>query len=92
MTGGVRNEIAVLLRTARTQSGLTKKQAALALDVSETTLYQWERGNSMPPLDKAMLIAKTYGMTLSELVGDNPQQSDRLARLEARIEQLERDH
>jgi len=91
MNGGMRSEIAVLLRTARAQSGLSQKQARDAIGVSETTLYQWEHGKSMPPLDKAMLLAKTYRMTLSELVGDDPTESNRLAELEARIDRLERD-
>ena len=44
----------------------------------------------MPAFDKAIQLAELYKMTVSELAGDDQDASDRMQRLEERIDALER--
>lgn len=44
----------------------------------------------MPAFDKAIQLAHLYGMTVSELAGDDQTASDRFARLEERLDRIER--
>jgi transcriptional regulator with XRE-family HTH domain len=86
----MRNEIGKRLRAARVQSGLTQKDVSEALKINPSSLYQWERGETMPAFDRAIQLAHLYGMTVSELAGDDQEANDRYARLEKRIDALER--
>jgi len=86
----MRNEIGKRLRAARVQSGLTPKQVSEALQMNASSIYQWERGETMPDFDRAIQLAGLYGMTVSELAGDDQEANDRYARLEKRIDALER--
>ena len=86
----MRNEIGRRLRAARVQAGLTPKQVSEALQMNASSIYQWERGETMPDFDRAIQLAHLYGMTVSELAGDDQEANDRYARLEKRIDALER--
>ena len=86
----MRNEIGKRLRAARVQSGLTPKQVSEALQMNASSIYQWERGETMPAFDRAIQIAGLYGMTVSELAGDDQEANDRYKKLEERIDALER--
>jgi hypothetical protein len=44
----------------------------------------------MPAFDRAIQLAGLYKMTVSELAGDDQEANDRYARLEERIDALER--
>ena len=46
-----------------------------ALDVSDESVSNWKKGKSLPKLDVAMRIAKFFGITLGELVGENQNNS-----------------
>lgn len=47
----------------------TQEEVALALNVTRQTVSNWETGNAQPSIDKAIEIAKLYGLSLDELVG-----------------------
>ena len=85
------DELAVSLRKARVVAGATIRDAAAALGVSERTLYAWEKGEAMPPLDKAMALATHYGISMGELVGDPETKSAwrELAEIRVRLEGLD---
>jgi len=90
MTDDVKAHVAERLRLARTRAGLSKRAACEATGISESALYQWEHGIHMPTLDKAIKLCRVYDLTMSDLVGDNEEDHSRMARLEARIDEIER--
>lgn len=55
------------LRAARVQKGLTQKEAAKVLGISDQTLSNYERGNSFPDISQVQEIAKLYGISISEI-------------------------
>jgi len=79
------DELALSLRKARISAGPTIRDVAEAIGVSERTLYSWEKGEAMPPLDKAMDLAKHYGISIGDLVGDAEAKSAWLALAEIRV-------
>ena len=50
----------ITLEAARRNAGLTQKEAAKALKISNTTLGKWERGESFPTADKILEICELY--------------------------------
>lgn len=55
------------LKGLRRSCGLTQKDVADAIGVSQVTVCQWENGDNMPRADKLAAIAKLYGCTIDEL-------------------------
>ena len=58
------NAVRMTLEAARVNAGLTQKQVCEALDVSTTTIWLWERGDRVPPVDKAIKMSELYGVPL----------------------------
>ena len=56
------------LRAARVNAGLTQKEAADALQISNRTLCKWENGNSVPKADKIDPICDLYGVSYDDLI------------------------
>lgn len=55
---------------ARLEKGLTREKAAELIGVSTFSLYEWESGKRIPRhLDIIRRAAKVYGVSLSEVVG-----------------------
>lgn len=52
----------ITLEAARRNAGLTQKEAAKELKISNTTLGKWEKGESFPTADKIPEICKLYGV------------------------------
>jgi DNA-binding XRE family transcriptional regulator len=50
----------------RNRVGKTQFQVAVEIGVSNTTVRDWERG-SIPAFDKAISLARCYGVSLKEL-------------------------
>lgn len=59
------------LKKIRTLKGCTRQElaAALGLDVSQIALY--EKGNSLPPLDRVFALADFLGVSIIDLTGKN---------------------
>jgi len=64
----VKETIAGELRACRARVRLNAGNAAKAIGVSERTLYSWERGIAMPPLDKAAALASIYNVSLDQFI------------------------
>lgn len=58
----------ITLKAARVNVGLTQKKAAKLLNVSNKTLCNWEKGISMPRVDKIDAICKLYNVTYNALI------------------------
>lgn len=52
----------ISLKAARVNAGLSQKEAAKKLDVSNKTLGSWESGATMPSVDKIDAICDLYGI------------------------------
>lgn len=55
-------------RKARMEAGMRPERAAAELDVSITTLLNWERGDTKPNADKLAAMARLYGTTADYLL------------------------
>lgn len=60
-------EMGKRVKAYRTQSRLTLEQAAERLDVSVSSIKQFEQGNSLT-LENLMKICDEYGCTLAEII------------------------
>ena len=60
------------LRAARNMS---QGDLAEALDVSRQSISKWENGTAVPELDRLIKMSQLFGLTLDQLVGDEPPQT-----------------
>lgn len=58
----------ITLKAARVNSGITQKEAAAILKVSNKTLSNWENGISMPKANKIDSICELYGIAYDNLI------------------------
>ena len=58
----------VTLPVARKIAGLTQKGLASALDVSESTVINWEKGRSEPTVTQAQQISEVTGVPLDCII------------------------
>ena len=58
----------ITLKAARVNAGLTQKEAAEKLNVSNKTLCSWENGLSVPKADKIDSICSLYGVGYDNLI------------------------
>lgn len=56
------------LKAARVNKGLTQKQAASLLGVSEATIVNYERGKSYPGVDVLKRIERLYEIQYKDIV------------------------
>ncbi len=75
MTNG--EKIGNKLYELRKKAGLSQEELAEKLDVSRQAVSKWECGESLPDTDNLITISKLYGVSLDELVGNEPMQEDR---------------
>ncbi len=58
------------LAALRKKNGYSQQELADKLKVTRQTISNWECGQGAPALDKAAELAKIYGVSLDDLVGD----------------------
>ncbi|RIV25105.1 XRE family transcriptional regulator [Fibrisoma montanum] len=63
----IAKQVGQRIRQAREMKGLTQKELASALGVSEAAVYRYEQGQNFT-LDTLCKIAKAVGVTVEELV------------------------
>ena len=56
------------LKTARELKGLTQKEAAKLLEISEDTLSLYERGKGFPDIPKLRKIEELYGIPYDQII------------------------
>ncbi|WP_406390422.1 helix-turn-helix domain-containing protein [Streptomyces sp. NBC_00887] len=81
--GGVADElpgIAPRLRDLRLHRGLTLEAAARRADLSPAHLSRLETGRRQPSLPMLLGLARIYGTTVSELLGEMPPERDAIVR------------
>lgn len=57
------------LKNKRMEKGLTQSQLAKIVGVGRVSITRYETGKDIPPMRKAIKIAKVLGCTLDELFG-----------------------
>ena len=60
--------IRITLKAARVSAGLTMDDVCRALNVSKTTVLNWEKGYTLPPVDKAISLSELYKIPLENII------------------------
>lgn len=60
------------IKEIREARGMTRKQIADAVGVSEVAVYYWENGRQKPSADKLPKLAELLGCTIDALYGREP--------------------
>lgn len=60
--------MAITLKAARVNAGLTQKEAARKLDISKGALASYEKYRTIPTVDTAQKIADLYGLTVDGII------------------------
>ena len=50
--------------------GLTQESFAFTVGVSRQSVYKWESGQSYPEVEKLLKIARTFGVTVDDMLND----------------------
>ena len=66
-------ELGNRLAQLRKEKGLSQEELADKLGVSRQAVSKWERGEASPDTDNLIELAKIYGVSLDELVGNTTQ-------------------
>ena len=56
------------IKQLRTEHSLTQAQMAETLHVSRQTISSWENGRNLPDLEMTVQIARTFGLSLDQLI------------------------
>lgn len=65
------NKLDERLYTLRREHKLTQEDVASTLGVTRQTISNWENGSAQPTIDKAIILARIYGISLDILVGNS---------------------
>lgn len=68
--------MAITLRAARVNAGLSQLEAAKRLNISEAKLSRWESGKSFPNVRNIIDIEQVYGKPYGEIIF-LPKQTDK---------------
>ncbi|TLQ47727.1 helix-turn-helix domain-containing protein [Streptomyces marianii] len=79
-TSAALSSVASQLRDLRKRSGLTVEAAALRLGLSPAHLSRLETGQRQPSLPMLLTLARIYGTTVSDLLGETPPERDPVIR------------
>ncbi|MEU4132117.1 helix-turn-helix domain-containing protein [Streptomyces wuyuanensis] len=79
-TSAALSSVASQLRDLRKRSGLTVEAAAVRLGLSPAHLSRLETGHRQPSLPVLLTLARTYGTTVSDLLGETPPERDPVIR------------
>lgn len=60
--------MAITLKAARVNAGLTQSQAAKKLEISKDSLSNIERGRTMPKIDLVKRMEQVYGISYNDLI------------------------
>lgn len=58
----------ITLEAARVNAGLSQKEAAKRLTVSNKTLCNWEKGKTFPDANRIAALCKLYGISYDNII------------------------
>ena len=76
-----RGKLAENLVKYRKLNGLTQAELAGCIDYSDKSVSKWERGEGVPDVFVLLRIAKLFGVSVSELIGETGESKETAARL-----------
>lgn len=83
-----RATIGKFIAALRKDAGMTQKQLAEILNVSDKTISHWERDESSPDLSMIPIIAQVFGVTCDELLkGEKKQEEKQQAEVKESVKQ-----
>lgn len=56
-------------KSYRIRAGLTQQDVAVALGISQVSVWQWENGETLPRADRLIELSELYHCTIDELLG-----------------------
>lgn len=59
--------MSISLRAARVNAGLTQKEVAKRVGISNTTLCKYEQGKESPPVNLAIALCELYKMDFNSI-------------------------
>lgn len=62
----------ISMKAARVNAGLTQKEVAGLLKISNTTLIKWENGVTYPRIDQFQRLAALYGVAVDDIFLPTP--------------------
>lgn len=62
------NNLQITLKAARINAGLTQQEAANKLDISVSSLQNYEKGTSFPNAEVIKRIENTYSISYNNLI------------------------
>ena len=62
-------DIGLIIRELRTEKKLTQEQLAAIMDVSVSTIRNWESAALFPSIDRLIKLARLFNVTLDYLTG-----------------------
>ena len=60
--------MAITLKAARVNAGLTQAQAAAKMGLTKAIISNWERGLSYPNVKHIQMIEQTYGIPYADII------------------------
>lgn len=60
--------VGTLIRTLRSEKGMTQKQLADQLHISDKTVSKWERGGGLPDISLVLELSKLFGIDIENLL------------------------
>lgn len=58
-----------ILKQLRQDKGVSQKEVAKALNVSDDSIYNWEKGRSEPSINELINLADYFNVTVDFLIG-----------------------
>lgn len=58
----------ITLKAARVNKGLSQKKAAELLGISESTLFNYEKGKTFPPQPVIVKMEEVYGLSYNDII------------------------
>lgn len=62
-------DLEYIIHMLRKKAGLSQEELAEKCQVSRQAIAKWERGDSVPTIDKLIVLAEIFNVSLDELVG-----------------------
>ncbi len=68
----INQKIAKNIMNCRKAAGLTQAELAEKINYSDKSVSKWESGNGVPDVYTLMQMAKLFGVTVNDLIGEEP--------------------
>ncbi|NCC62415.1 MAG: XRE family transcriptional regulator, partial [Verrucomicrobiae bacterium] len=66
----------------RNGAGLSQEQLASIVGVSRQAISKWETDQSLPDLDKIVLLCEAFSVSADDLLGQEPKDSNNAVQME----------